>query len=108
MRPWPASLVSARLLVVSLGRLAGGFPGRAARGLAVAGDHLGRAAQQRAHPGCEATLELHGIQACEDIAQVIMRRRAIQERPEPSEEHQLAVAEAGNVSKGFRLGQHTQ
>ena len=52
-----------------------------ARGLAVGRDHLGRRARERGDPGDEAALELLGIERCEDVAEMVMRRRAVAERP---------------------------
>jgi hypothetical protein len=47
-----------------------------------------------------------GIQGGEDIAQMIMRRRARVKRSEPAQQGELLVAEAGDVGDGFRSGQH--
>ena len=59
-------------------------------------------------PGDEAALELLGIERGEDIAEVIVRRRTIAERPEAAQKRELLVAEAGDIGEGFRPRQHRQ
>jgi hypothetical protein len=81
---------------------------RATNRLAVDGDDALRNADQRGHPGNKAALEVIGIQGGEDIAQMIMRRRAFAERTEPAQQSQLLLAEAGDVGDGFRPGDHRQ
>ena len=76
--------------------------------LAVDGDHPRRHASQRGHPGNEAALEMLGIKGGEDVADAIMRRRAIAEGAEPAQKLQFLVAKAGDVGKRFSPGQHRQ
>src|SRR5436309_11003435 len=53
-------------------------------GLAVDGDHPTRRSRQRGDPGDEAALELLGVEGGQNIAEVIVRRRAVAKRPEPA------------------------
>jgi hypothetical protein len=50
-------------------------------------------------------LELFGVQGGEDIAEMIVRRRAI---AEPAQKVQLLVPESSDVHEGFRPRQHRQ
>ena len=73
-----------------------------ARGLAVHGDHLGGHARHRSDPGDEAALKLRRIQCREDVADPVVRRRAVLERAEPPQQGQLLLAEPGDVGERFR------
>src|SRR6185437_10556225 len=83
-----------------------GFPTGAAYGLAVDRHHAFRDADQRRDPGDEAALELLGVERGENVTQVVVRRRAIAERPEPAEQVALGAAEAGDIDEGFGPRQH--
>jgi hypothetical protein len=45
--------------------------------VAIDGNHPLRRSGQHGDPGNEAALELLGVEGCEDIAEVIVRRRPI-------------------------------
>ena len=77
-----------------------------ARGFAINGDNTCGNARHRADPGDEAALELIGVERREDIAEVIMRRRAILERAEPAEQLKLLGAEKCDLREAFRASQH--
>ena len=79
-----------------------------ARGLAIDGDHPLRHPGQRGDPGDEAALELLGVERGQDIAEVIVRRRAILERAEAAQKLELLVAEEGDIDEGLRPGQHRE
>ena len=51
---------------------------------------------------------MRGIEGREDIAELIVRRRAITKRPEPPQQVELAVAEAGDIDEALRPGQHRE
>jgi hypothetical protein len=78
--------------IVWLGALAT-TPMGALQRLAVDGDEVGRAPGQRRHPADEAALELLGIEHGEEVAQVIMRGRAVRERPEVAQQGQLLLVD---------------
>ena len=42
----------------------------------------------------------------EDVAEMIVRRRAIRERPEAAQQVELLAAEQGDIGDGFGTGQH--
>jgi len=73
----------------------------AAHGLAVDGHHPFGDPDQGGHPGHEATLERLGVERGQDVAQVIVGRRARCKGAKPSQQSELLVAEAGDV--GDRL-----
>ncbi|TCS19728.1 hypothetical protein EDC31_1501 [Acidomonas methanolica] len=49
-----------------------------------------------------------GVRSSEDVAEMVMSRRAIPKGPEPAKESEFLAAEKGNVDEGFRPGQHRQ
>ena len=57
-----------------------------AHGLAVDGDHPRRHPGHRGDPGDEAALELLGVERGEDVAEMIVGRRAVLERPEAAKQ----------------------
>jgi hypothetical protein len=59
----------------------------------------------RRDPGDEALLELLGIERGQDVAQVVVRRRAVGERAEAAQQRQLLDAEQRDVGDGFRASQ---
>jgi len=73
-------------------------------GLAVDGDHFGRNSGLRRDPGDKATLEWLRVERGQDVAQVVVRRRPVLERPEASEKRQLQSAEPGYVRNRLRPG----
>ena len=79
---------------------------RPAQGLAINRNHLGRRTRQGSNPGCKAALEVLGIEAGEDIAQMVMRGRAVQKRPEPSQKAELLGPKAGDINKRLGPSQH--
>ena len=81
---------------------------RPAHRLAVGRDHPGRSAGQRRHPGDEAPLEFLGVERGEDVAELIMRRRAIRERPEPAQKRALLRPEAGDFHEALGPSQDRQ
>jgi len=62
-----------------LGVLLGAGP---ARGFGVDGDDLGGRFDQRRNPGDETAAEGLGVERGEDVAEMIVRRRSVGERPE--------------------------
>ena len=84
------------------------LPAGAAQRLAVDGDDLRGRAGQRRHPGHEAALELLGVEGGEDVAEVIVRRRAVAKRPEPAQQLDLLLAEPRDIDEGLRPRQHRQ
>jgi hypothetical protein len=76
-----------------------------ARGLAVDGDHAFRQASAGRNPGGEAPLELLGVKRGEDVAEVIVARRAIGEWPQPPQQPDLLLAEQGDLGDMLRPGQ---
>jgi hypothetical protein len=49
-----------------------------------------------------------GVQGCEDITEVIVRRRPVAKWPEPAQKRESRAAEAGDVDEGLRSGQHSE
>src|SRR5215472_12452202 len=80
--------------------------GRTAQRLAVEGDHICRYADQFGNPGDEAALKFRGVEGCENVAEVVVRRRSIPERQEPAQQCDLLLAEPRYVDEGFRPGKH--
>jgi hypothetical protein len=78
----------------------------AAQRLTVNGYGCGRHPRHRGHPGDKAALERRRIKHCKDIAEVVVRRRAVRERPEPTQQIDLLFAKPRNIDEGFRAGQH--
>ena len=76
--------------------------------LAVDGDEIGPERCERAGPGDEAALELFGVESREQIAELIVRRRAVLERSEPAQERELPLAELRDLDPALRAGQHRQ
>jgi hypothetical protein len=79
---------------------------RAAQRLAIDRDDVGRGAGLRRDPGGKAALELLGIEAGQDVAQMIVRGRAVRKGPEPPQQFELPLAEPGNVGDRLGTGQH--
>ncbi len=79
-----------------------------AHGLAIDCDHPRGNSRHRGHPGDEAALECIGVQGGEDVAEVIMGRRAILERAETAQQSELPGAEEGDLGEAFRAGQYGQ
>jgi hypothetical protein len=78
------------------------------RGLAVDRDHLRRHAGQRRDPGDKTALKRLGIERGEDIAEMVMRRRAARKGPKTAQETQLPIAKIRDVRERFRPRQHRQ
>jgi len=57
-------------------------------------------------PHAEAALELPGVESSEDIAQVIVRRGAILERTEATQQRQFLDAEKSDLGEALGAGQH--
>ena len=74
--------------------------------LAVDGDDVGAELGERADPGDEAALELLGIERREQVAQLVVRRRAVLERPEAAQKLKLLLAELGDLHPALGGGQH--
>ena len=77
-------------------------------GLAIDGDHPVRRSGQRRDPGDEAALELLGVERGQDVAEMIVRRRAVLERPEAAQKLELLAAEQGDIDEGLGPGQHRE
>ena len=83
--------------------MAGGkFLAGSAHGLTIDRHYAGWHTGQRTNPRDEALLELLWVEGGKDIAEVIVRRRTIEERPEPPEAFELPAPEACDFDKGFR------
>jgi hypothetical protein len=79
-----------------------------AHGLPINRDHALRHSDQRRDPGNETALELLRVEGGEDIAEVVMRRRAGEKRQETAEEFALLAAEPGDIDEGFGSRQHRE
>jgi hypothetical protein len=53
-------------------------------------------------------LEFLGVERGEDVAQLVMRRRAIRERSEPAQKRALLRPEAGDFHEALGPRQHRQ
>jgi hypothetical protein len=82
--------------------------GRSGAALAIDGDHIGRRAGQRCHPGNEAALKGLGIERRKDIAKVIVRGRSVTERPKPTQKINLLLAEPRNIHERLRSAQNRE
>ena len=78
-------------------RLGATFLVGAAERFTVNGDDVGTEFRQRCDPGDEATLERLRVEGCEQIAELIVARRALLERPEAAQEIELLLAERGDL-----------
>ncbi len=74
-------------------------------GLALDGDDPLGGSGQCGYPGDEAALELLGVQHGEDIAKMVVRRRAVGEGAEAAQKVQLLAAEQCDAGDGLRAGQ---
>ena len=79
--------------------LAATFKPGSADGFTIDGNDPGRDAGHRGDPGDEAALELLGIEGRKDIAEMIVRRRSIAERPQPAQEANLFLAKRSGSLK---------
>ena len=79
-------------------RLGATFLVGAAERFTVNGDDVGTEFRQRCDPGDEATLERLRVEGCEQIAELIVARRALFERPEAAQEIELPLAERGDLN----------
>ena len=61
---------------------------------------------ERRNPGDEAASERLGVERGEDVAEMIMRRRAVLERPEAAQQRKLLFAKASHVGEGLGSRQH--
>ena len=59
-------------------------------------------------PGQLPTLEVFGIKCCKNLADPIMRWRAVEEWANPAQKRQLLVAKTGDVGEGFSSRKHRQ
>src|SRR5208337_1639348 len=99
-RRWRAAKAETMWIGLSLPLLAGP-PG----GLAIDGDDPLGGSGQCGYPGDEAALELLVVQHGEDVAKMVVRRRAVGEGTEAAQQAQLLAAEQGDVGDGLRTGQ---
>ena len=80
----------------------------AAHRFAVDGHHpLGDPDQGR-HPGYEAALKRLGVEGGEDVAEMVMGRRARREGAKTAQQTELLLAEAGDVGNRLGPGQNRQ
>src|ERR1700690_4153629 len=89
----------------------GGFSSLSARSahrLAVDRHHALRNADQRGDPGHEAALEVLRVERGEDVAEMVVRWRTVEEWPEASQKLQFHVAKPGDIDEGFGPGQHRE
>jgi len=85
-----------------------GLSAGAADGLAVNRHHALRHADQRGGPGHETALELLRVEGGEDVAEMIVRRRAVEEWTEAPEQVEFHATESGDIDEGFGSGQHRE
>jgi hypothetical protein len=78
----------------------------AAQRLAIDRDGLSRRTRHGCDPRHKAALERCGIEHRENIAEVIVGRRAMNKGPEAAQQIDLLFAEPRNINEGFRSGQH--
>ena len=78
------------------------FETRPARRLPVDRDDAFRYPGDRRNPSGEAALELSGVQHGEDVAEMIVRGRAVTERTEAAEQVQFFGAKDGYLGDGLR------
>src|SRR4051812_19383195 len=81
---------------------------RPPRGLAINGNHPVRRSGQCSDPGDKASLELLGLEHCQDVAEMIVCWRAVLEWTEAAQKLALLATEQGDVDKGFRPGEHRE
>ena len=81
---------------------------RAPRRLAIDRDDLGRRVRQRRDQGHEAKLKGAGVERGKDIAEMIMRRRAIHIGPKPPQQINLPLAKSGDVGERLRPRKNRQ
>src|SRR4051794_20258478 len=81
---------------------------RPPRGLAINGNHPVRRSGQCSDPGDKASLELLGVEHCQDVAEMIVCWRAVLEGTEAAQKLALLATEQGDVDKGFRPGEHRE
>ena len=67
-----------------------------------------RASGRLRDPSGEATPKGLGVERGEDVAQMIVRRRAVFEGQKPLQKRQLGSAETGDVGEAVRAGDHRQ
>ena len=79
-----------------------------ALGLAINGDRLDRRADQRRDPGDEATLERLRVETGEDVAEMVMRRRAVFEQLEPAKKYQFRLAKLRDGGDRLRARDHSR
>ena len=72
--------------------------------LAVDGDDVRAEFGERRRPGDEAVLELPGIEDREDIAELVVRGRALREPPETAQKSQLLLAVLGDPPRHEHYG----
>ena len=77
-------------------------------GLAVNRHHAIRYTDHRGGPGHETALELLRVEGGEDLAEMIVRRRAVEEWTEAPEQVEFRATEAGDIDEGFGSGQHRE
>jgi hypothetical protein len=80
----------------------------AAQRLAIDGNHIGRRAGQRSHPGHEALLELVGVESGKNVAELIVRGRTVAKRPKPAQKAEFLLAKQGNIDERFRSAQYRE
>ena len=76
--------------------------------LAVNRDHVAWGTSDGCHPGHKALLEFFRIKRREDIAQRVVRRRAVHIRAKAAQQFELLLAEAGNIGERLGASQHRQ
>src|SRR5215813_313525 len=76
--------------------------------LAVEGDHIRRHADQFGNPGDEAALKFRGVEGCENVAEMVVRRRSIPERQEPAQQCDLLLTKSRDIDEGFCSGKHRE
>src|SRR5262249_54911191 len=74
--------------------------------LPVEGDHICRYADQFGNPGDEAALKFCGVEGCENVAEMVVRRRSIPERQEPAQQRDLLLTKSRDIDEGFCPGKH--
>jgi hypothetical protein len=70
--------------------------------------HLGGRVGQRRDPGHEARLKGAGVERGKDIAEMVMRRRAVHTGPKPPQQFDLPLAKARDIGERLRPRENRQ
>jgi hypothetical protein len=76
--------------------------------LAVDGNDVRAEPGERRHPGDEAVLKLLRVEDGEDVAELVVRGRAVAARPEAAQEVQFLLTETGDLDPALTPGEHAE